>query len=378
MKKTRVLIYGAGTKVGGIEEFLLNLYRHMDHDSIALDLIPHGGPNFYAESEWRDMGGEIYPVFDERQRLSNRKLNEVLRRERSRHQVMYFNVCALYRIAPFLAARQYGYPFIVHSHNTEDHSRGIVPNMVHRLNRIPVRYWANSCLACSSSAGEWLFGEKFFHTNSKCSVIRNAIDLNVHAFSSRGRNHIRSKYHLSSEENVYITVGRLTGQKNQQFSIQVFSEIVKKQPHSTLFLVGEGSDIEPLQQMTMRMGLQDKVIFTGVRSDISDFMSAADLMLFPSIYEGLGIVAIESQACGLPILASDKVPDEAMVIDSLMKKKSLEDSASQWAQQAISMIECQNSRQLSHMEELAEAGYSITDLAKSMQRLFMQYGEEKK
>lgn len=373
--KTRVLVYGLGGKIGGMEEYLLNLYRHVDQTQIAFDIIPHGGADFYAADEVNRMGGEIYPVFGEDHSFSRKRLNEVLKNERSRHQVIYFNVCALYRLDPFVMAKRYHYPIVVHSHNTMDPGRGIIANDVHRMNRLLVRNWSDKCFACSSAAGEWLFGEKYFHSKSKCSVINNAIDLDEHKFNCNSRVKVRREFGLSDSKKVFLSVGRLVDQKNQQFSIRIFSRILKKEPDSCLILVGEGPNEQILRKLSMELGIEDSVIFTGSRTDVNDIMCAADLLLLPSLYEGFGIVAIEAQASGLPILASSKIPDEAVVLQSLVKRMSLDSDVEKWSECAIKQIQPLYER-TSHNSELSLAGYNANLLAKNMQIFFQGYNNE--
>lgn len=375
--KTRVLVYGLGTEVGGIEEYLLNIYRHIDKEQIAFDIIPHGGNKFYAEKEITNLGGEIYPVFDKNHKLSLHCLNEVLRRERPRHQVMYLNLCTLYRISPFILAKKHHYPMVVHSHNTEDPNRSPILRQIHKINRISVRNWTDSCFACSSAAGEWLFGKKFFHEQQKCSIIRNAIDLDKFVYDMQARKQIRKEFKIDEKEDVYLTVGRLVDQKNQQYSIDVFAVIARKHPQSRLILVGDGPNLDSLMQRAQNLGITDKIIFTGSRNDVDDIMSAADLLLMPSLYEGLGIVAIEAQASGLPVLASDQIPDEAMVLPSIMHRLKTKTSVDVdlWSEQAFSMIHS-NGQRKGHKTELSLAGYDINLLAENMLHFFQKYNQE--
>ena len=127
-------------------------------------------------------------------------------------------------------------------------------------------------------------------------------------------------------------VGRFAPQKNHQFLLKIVAEIAQQEPNTRLLLVGTGSLRSDIEQQLDQLGLTDKVIFAGVRSDVPRLMlGAMDVFLFPSFYEGLGLVLIEAQAAGLPCVISDVVPEEADVVESLMKRLSLSHSASKWA-----------------------------------------------
>ena len=99
------------------------------------------------------------------------------------------------------------------------------------------------------------------------------------------------------DEIVYCHVGRICKQKNQKFIIEIFSEIVKKQPNSILLFIGGGGEQEilELQKQIDSLGLTQKVRFLGSREDVEVLLSLSKALIFPSIEEGLGVVLIEAQ-----------------------------------------------------------------------------------
>jgi glycosyltransferase involved in cell wall biosynthesis len=127
-------------------------------------------------------------------------------------------------------------------------------------------------------------------------------------------------------------VGRFDEQKNHLFLVEIAAEVAKREPKMRLLLVGDGLLRPKIEQKIAQLGLTDRTIFAGSRHDVPRLMlSAMDVFLFPSLYEGLGLVLIEAQAAGLPCIFSDVVPEEADLVKPLIRRFSLSEPASVWA-----------------------------------------------
>ena len=98
--------------------------------------------------------------------------------------------------------------------------------------------------------------------------------------------------------------------KNHDFLIDVFYDLYKFNSNYKLIIVGDGVERETLKKKVNDLKLFNAVYFTGVRKDIPEFMNVFDVFALPSLSEGLGIVAIEAQTCGLPCVLSECVPSE--------------------------------------------------------------------
>jgi len=166
-------------------------------------------------------------------------------------------------------------------------------------------------LACSRHAGEWLYGK-----GADFTVVPNAIDFASFKFSNRGRTEVRRELGVPTGAKVAGFIGRLTEQKNPEFALRAFAGLPNREEWRMVFL-GKGERERKLQSLARELGVADLVIFSGEVPSVAKYYWALDVLLMPSLYEGLGMVAVEAGAAGLPVLASDCVPAEANVVKNI-------------------------------------------------------------
>ena len=165
-------------------------------------------------------------------------------------------------------------------------------------------------------------------------------------------------------------IGRFVPQKNHRKVLEIFSYFVKLQPAAHLILVGEGPMEDEIRSLIKSLGLQDQVSMLGVRSDVPKLLGALDLFLFPSLFEGLGIVLIESQAAGVPCLVSDTIPSEADIGLGLVKFMPISVHGDTWARAALDMFDLSRLPWTTREKALKENGYDISELAPKLQGLY--------
>lgn len=158
--------------------------------------------------------------------------------------------------------------------------------------------------ACTEHAGKWLFG------SSRFTVFNNAIDLNVFSFNRSIRDERRTELGAKDDTLVLGNIGRFISQKNQLFLLDVFKAVHAQNPDSILVICGDGKLRPQAEEKACSLGIASAVHFLGQISDVQDIYQALDLFVLPSLYEGLGMVAIEAQASGLPCICSERVPNE--------------------------------------------------------------------
>lgn len=202
---------------------------------------------------------------------------------------------------------------IAHSHNTDFamRTKGIkrfLKLIYLAYCRFDIRREANYYMACSHSAGKWLFGK---NNSSKVYILHNAIEVEKYSFSENKRNKFRRQLHLENDI-VLGTVGRLNYQKNHVFLINILRQLLLTSNRYKLLIVGEGELEEQLKILAKKYGILDNIIFYGTTDIVPDLYNVMDIFMLPSLYEGLPLVLVEAQANGLKCLVtdSDKVTKE--------------------------------------------------------------------
>ena len=174
-------------------------------------------------------------------------------------------------------------------------------------------------------------------------------------------------------------VGRFTRQKNHQFLIEVFASLLQKIPTAHLVLVGDGLLRPEIEALIKAKGIHSNVHLLGVREDVPEIMGALDLFLFPSFYEGLGIVLVEAQAAGVPCLVANTVPEDVQIVPELLKFEPLDAGADYWAFAISNLLfkskESGVALSLRYMENIKKAGYDIRVATNKLQDRIYRGGE---
>ncbi|MCM1125563.1 MAG: glycosyltransferase [Lachnospiraceae bacterium] len=191
---------------------------------------------------------------------------------------------------------------------------------------------ADCLLACSTEAAKFMYGSKAY----KATIVKNGLDPQKYSYDKTMRKIIRDEY--EADRKIIIGhIGRFVYAKNHEFIINVFEHVKKIHPDSELWLIGEkdGNGYEAVYSQVKDMGLLDSVKFVGNTEQIKEYLSAMDVLLFPSRFEGLPLVLVEAQVNGLSVVCSDAITDEAIFSDGV-KKLSLNEPLKVWAENVIS------------------------------------------
>jgi glycosyltransferase involved in cell wall biosynthesis len=300
---------------GGAETMIMNFYRKLDREKFQFDFLVFHEERGDYDDEIEKLGGRIYrlPVFLIYNYVSFRKHIKQFFKE-NYWPIVHGHIRSSAAIYLSEAKKHRSYT-IAHCHST-DSSNWLIRMMFHVLT-YRIRYVADYFLACSTEAGIAGFGKNV--VSSDCfDVLFNAIDCGLYQYTEKRHADLKKKYNL---QNKYVIghVGRFATAKNHDFLINIFQKLEQMDDDTVLILVGKGSLEEKIRKKVAQNHLQDKVIFMGLRKDIPDIMNLFDLFLFPSLYEGLGIVGIEAQAAGLPCIFSDTIPMNAIVTDNVTR-----------------------------------------------------------
>ena len=224
--------------------------------------------------------------------------------------------------------------------------------------------------ACGQDAGRWMFGKRKF------TIIPNGRNLKKYEYDTEKRIEYRNKLGILSDALVIGHVGRFNRQKNHEYLVRVFSEVYKKNRNSYLVLVGTGEKVEEIKILVKKLELGKNVIFTGVIENVSDYLSAFDVMLLPSLYEGLPLVVIEWQIAGLPCIVSDTVTKEC-AITSLVKFESIKKKPEVWANDIRNLtLQNRNDSKEAIFKEIKMTGYDIESGAEKLKNLYIMLVED--
>ncbi len=357
----RVLHIVPNMQAGGLETLIMNIYRNIDRTKVQFDFLVHYTGTYFYDDEIRSLGGKIYKlsVRDDNNFIKYLKDLDTFFKEHSEYKIVHGHMESLGQFY-FKAAKKNHVPVrIAHSHNsaTENTLKGRMKGLL--LKRYQV--YATDYFACSQKAGEFMFpGRKF-------TVLKNAIMIHNFLYNETERNRLRKE--LGIEDKLAIGhVGRFCAQKNHTFLIDIFKEISELEDHAVLLLVGAGETFEKIKEQVRENNLEQCVIFLGVRKDISSLYQAMDCFVFPSLFEGLGIVAIEAQCSGLPVVGSDMIPKEAAAT-SQFHYMSLNDSAEAWAKEIINVTK---QKREAEIEKIRAAGYDIQAVAAYLQDFYIK------
>lgn len=233
-----------------------------------------------------------------------------------------------------LVAKQMKIPVRVsHAHSALMDGNGLIKSVYESVMRMLILSCSTDLVACGEKAGKRLYGEKAY--KKRGNLILNGIDTDTFAFSEKKREEIRNVYNLNNSF-VLGHTGRLVDVKNQVFIIKLMPRILEHRPDAVLMLIGDGDDRKMLENTAKELGIQDKVIFVGNTINVQDYLSAMDVFVFPSLYEGLPLSILEVQANGLPCVISDAVPPDVYLTD-LIHPLSLNDSSDKWIETILNV-----------------------------------------
>ncbi|CZR05619.1 Glycosyltransferase involved in cell wall bisynthesis [Trichococcus flocculiformis] len=360
----RILQVFAEMNRGGAETMIMNLYRNIDREKIQFDFIVHTQEKCAFDDEIEELGGKIYrvPRYIGTNHFAYKKVWKDFFVNHANYKIIHGHVRSTASIY-LKIAKSYNLTTIAHSHSTSSGTG--VSSVIKNLFQYPIRNTSDYFLACSESAGKWLFGDEIVASN-KFNILNNAIETDQFIFNNQIRKAIRNEFDI---EGKYVIghVGRFQRMKNHEFLIDIFKSIHDEIEDSTLLLIGDGPLKESVQSKVRRENLENSVIFAGVRSDVSDIFQGMDLFLFPSLFEGLGIVVVEAQAAGLSCIISDQIPNEA-IVTNLVEKAPLSKSSEYWAEKAMKKT---NYLRKDTSKFIKNAGYDIHDTTKWLENFYL-------
>ena len=365
----RILVCGLVPDIGGLEKIVVDFYNHIDTSEFELEFLLQGPKDIDFSEHFKKLcRNKIVfhriPKLRPHMKQALKEWDDFFKKNSHRYDILWSNQNALSHLEFLKLAKKYGIEKrIVHAHCAQaEHFHRII----HPINRLFVGKYATDFWACGTEALNHFYHGK---EREKALVIHNAIEVEKFLYNQEMQAQLRKEYHIPEDCLVVGQVSRLyEKQKNQSFCVKVFSEIVKKEPNSRLVFIGRG-DTAFLQNLAEQYGVADKVIFTGLKTNVGEMLNLLDVFFFPSNFEGLPIVLIEAQANGLPVVTASHLPD-AKILENFDNTLSLNDSLEEWADKILSV---RYSRELDNEKvknQIVEADYEIESATRNLEKLF--------
>ena len=368
-KPIRILQIVGGMDMGGIENFIMNVYRNIDRAKVQFDFFIHNDKDAIFENEIKELGGKIFkiPHITKSGHSSYIKNLKKFFQEHREYKVIHCHRDELNGLVLKEAKKNNVKVRISHSHNAYPKYNSLLGKLYKKYYLSQINKYATERFACSQIAGEWMYGK-----NTKFKVINNGIDVTKYTFNEKIRKLKREELKLKENEIAVGHIGRLVLQKNHKFLIEIFNELLKVNNNYKLFLIGEGELKEEIENKIKELKIENKVIFLGIRKDVNELLQGFDMFVFPSFHEGLPVTLVEAQGAGLKCFISDSITREIDLECGLTEFISLEKSPKEWAEIIDKNREYERK---DTVEALRSHGYDMTQNAKKLEALYIKLYE---
>lgn len=359
MKRLLCIVFSLNA--GGAETFLMKIFRSLPAEDYQMDFIVSEAGGCY-EQEVLDRGCLIHgiPRRTDDPRGALLSIKRIIRKYNYQHVLKLGDkpVSSL----DLIAARIGGAKCLAMRSCNALTGLSWRSRIINAFLRPIMNVVANVKIAPSMLAAEFTFGKRCAHRD--VHILHNGVDLKVFHYDTEDRKKIRQEFSLDGKL-VVGHIGRFHKQKNHRFLLEVFSQIRALREDAVLLLVGVGDLENEIRDQVRSLGLEGSVIFTGLRFDIPQLLSAMDVFVFPSFHEGMPNTVIEAQATGLPCVIADTITPEAD-ITGLVQYLSLDLSPEVWAQRALSAF---TPERADTTQAFLNHGYDIDSVAKKLLRL---------
>lgn len=358
--KYKVLHVVGGMNKGGTETMLMNIYRKINRDRIQFDFLYFTDEETYYDKEIIELGGEII-------RISKIKLIHILDfisnisqviNSNGPYKVVHAHTLFNCGLAVKAAEKSNIDIRISHAHTTLDNENGILRKLYIKIMRNMILKYSTNLLSCSNLAGKYLFGEDIMKSY-KYDILPNLISYENIVNVDKDKVYQFKRINGLNNDNLILgNIGTLKEAKNQQFLLDIVYKLKEKNKNVKLLLVGSGPLEENLREKCEKLGIENEVIFTGTRDDIDVILNSMDVFVFPSTFEGLGLVLLEAQAAGLPCVVSEAIQPEADLQLGLFSKLNLDDVAESWANKIIEVYGKKETDKQKILDAFDKQGYS--------------------
>ena len=349
---------------GGKKNLVMEYYRHIDREKVQFDFICDADSQAIPANEIEQLGGRVYQIPPYRSIFAN--MREMMRIcKENRYPVMHAWNSTM-NLFPMYVAKSSGIPVRISESLSMAH-KSDWKTVLKKILRPMSKLFATHYMSCGEDCGRWQFGNKLFDAG-RVDVFKTVINTEFNAYDPDLREQTRKKF--GWEDKIVIGhIGRFTPQKNSVRLIEIFGAIAKKEPRAVMCLIGDGELKQAMMEKIRELGIEGQVDYLGRREDIQQFYNAMDAFLLPSLYEGLPVVGLEAESCGLPMFFSTEVTREANACE-LGHFIPLAASDDEWANEVLKAARDNMPLRRSHAKEVAAAGFDSASESLRLQNYY--------
>ncbi len=336
---------------GGKKNLIMEYYRHVDRSKVQFDFICDDDSEAIPYEEIESLGGRVYVIPKYQHIFANMREMKRICKD-NKYPVMHAWNSTM-NLFPMRVAKKAGIPVSISESLSMAHEKDWKTKIKLMLRPMSKMY-ATHFMACGEDCGRWQFGDRLFD-DGKVDVFKTVINTKFNDYDPNLREKTRETYGWT-DKIIIGHIGRFVPQKNTVRLIEIFGAVSRKEPKAELCLIGDGDLKEAMLSQVKELGLEDKVHYLGRREDIQQFYNAMDCFVLPSLYEGLPVVGLEAESCGLPMFFSTEVTREANACE-LGHYISLEESNDHWADEILNAVYDNMPIRRSHAEEVKAAGF---------------------
>ncbi len=350
---------------GGAETMIMNYYRHIDRNKIQFDFLVHRQDRGHYDDEIEALGGKIYripPIF---KHGAHKKAVKQFFKDHPEYKIIHGHVGELgYEI--YKEAKRLDRPVIIaHAHNASSDFN--IKSPFRWVLKHLIRKYVTHPMTCGKEAARWLFGRKL---GGKALMLNNAINAQAYTYNEKEREMVRKEM---GWENRFVIgdVARFSPPKNHLGLLKIYKEVLSRNPDSLLVLVGSKTGLyDKVRSEAKSLGIDSKIQFLGMRTDVAHLLHGMDVYCSPSLYEGLSVSMVEAQASGLRVITSTNVPKEVELIPGMLDFIPLNAPLSLWVDRLLKPYERKNT-----YAKIKEAGFDIKENVQWLEMFFEYYGK---
>lgn len=370
MNPRRILHFPGIFTSGGVETVLMNWYRNIDRTKVQFDFCVTRSTRCPIDDEVEALGGRI--IYTPRIRKEGVVKSIVTIKEVIIDNGPYeaVHIHSVHAGVVFLMAAWYAgiKKRVYHVHSTQDlalsKTRG--EKIIECISKRLICKYSSHRLACSTDAGRYVYGRESFQ------VLNNAIDLNrFYPWDEAKKREIREYFGFSESDIVVGYVARFVEGKNHDLLLKVAERARSASINMKFLLVGDGDTRTKIEEAIMERGLTSYFVIPGFIQETEKVYNSLNIFCIPSKFEGFSLVTLEAQACGLPCLISDGVPQEVNLGITKVLQEKLCSDASLWLEDLLNLYGQVAPDASSIRQCITRKGYEITSIVKGLENLYL-------